>query len=257
MLLHDPRTPPAHRRHLQALLDGSYRQAAAALVGAAAAAAPAPAPRTQVLLSVGYTRNPLGTSSATQLTLTLPDGSVHYFETFKTPLRDAENAIYGMLCYRRDITQRLAMENEHRQLEQALWQAKKMQAVGQLAGGIAHDFNHLLSLILGYTQFAQAALAAGKTDKLDGYLAEVMKAASEGQAVVAQLQDVEHTLAGFALYHDQFVDQLRGWYQGLFADHVGAQAQTSGNVGVVQIVGAAHGHVVQRSGGVAAIEQPR
>lgn len=119
--------------------------------------------------------------------ITLPDGSVHYFETFKTPLRDAENAIYGMLCYRRDITQRLAMENEHRQLEQALWQAKKMQAVGQLAGGIAHDFNHLLSLILGYTQFAQAALAAGKTDKLDGYLAEVMKAASEGQAVVAQL----------------------------------------------------------------------
>lgn len=76
VLLHDPRTPPAHRRHLQALLDGSYRQAAAALVGAAAAAAPAPAPRTQMLLSAGYTRNPLGTTSATQLTLTLDRKSV-------------------------------------------------------------------------------------------------------------------------------------------------------------------------------------
>ena len=74
MLLHDPRTPPEHRRHLQALLDGSYRQAAAALVGAAAPSAPAS--RTQILLSAGYTRNPLGTTSATQLTLTLPDGSV-------------------------------------------------------------------------------------------------------------------------------------------------------------------------------------
>lgn len=74
MLLHDPRTPPAHRRQLQVLLDGSYRQAAAALVGGSAAVLPAS--RTQVLLSAGYTRNPLGTTSATQLTLTLPDGNV-------------------------------------------------------------------------------------------------------------------------------------------------------------------------------------
>ena len=77
MLLHDPRTPPAHRRHLQALLDGSYLHAAAALASAAAAAAPVPTARSQVLLSAGYIRNPLGTTSATQLTLTLPDGSVN------------------------------------------------------------------------------------------------------------------------------------------------------------------------------------
>lgn len=117
----------------------------------------------------------------------LPGGRAVLFETHKTPLRDGSGAAYGVLCYRRDITQRLRMEDETKALEQALWQAKKMEAVGQLAGGIAHDFNHLLSLILGYAQFAQTALANGKTEKLNNYLTEVLKAGAEGQAVVGQL----------------------------------------------------------------------
>ncbi|MBW7903560.1 MAG: response regulator [Rhodocyclaceae bacterium] len=88
---------------------------------------------------------------------------------------------------RQDIAKRLAAEEENRSLERALWQARKMEAIGLLAGGIAHDFNHLLSLILGYAQFAQSALAGGRTEKLAGYLAEILKAGDEGQAVVAQL----------------------------------------------------------------------
>lgn len=119
--------------------------------------------------------------------IVLPDGRSLFFETYKTPLKDAQGEPYGVLCYRRDISQRLAVEDENRKLEQALWQAKKMEAIGQLAGGIAHDFNHLLSLVLGYAEFARTALAHGKLDKLDGYLAEVLKAGGEGQAVVAQL----------------------------------------------------------------------
>lgn len=88
---------------------------------------------------------------------------------------------------RQDIARRLAAEEENRALERALWQARKLEAIGLLAGGIAHDFNHLLSLILGYAQFAQNALASGKTEKLAGYLAEILKAGDEGRAVVGQL----------------------------------------------------------------------
>lgn len=63
-----------------------------------------------------------------------------------------------------DISRRLQLEKDRRELEQEMVYAQKMESLGVLAGGIAHDFNNLLTVILGNCSLIQHASESGTPD---------------------------------------------------------------------------------------------
>ena len=110
--------------------------------------------------------------------VTRSDGSTRDVIFHKATYGDPDCPVSGLIGVILDITDR-------RILEQQLFQAQKMEAVGTLAGGVAHDFNNLLQVVLGYSE-----LILSDGDLLAQYredLTKVYQAARNGADLVQRL----------------------------------------------------------------------
>ena len=88
----------------------------------------------------------------------------------------------------REALARLEAEAEDRaRAEEALRQAQKMEAVGQLTGGIAHDFNNMLTGIIGAIDILKRRIASGRLEDLDRFMDAATTSAQRAAALTARL----------------------------------------------------------------------
>ncbi len=109
-----------------------------------------------------------------------PDGSIHWVLSRGHTYHDAE----GHPLRRTGVG---VETTSQRQTEEALRQAQKMEAVGQLTGGLAHDFNNLLTGISGSLDLLQKRVAQGRINDLDRYLIAAQGAAKRAAALTHRL----------------------------------------------------------------------
>ncbi len=102
-----------------------------------------------------------------------------------TEQRRAETALRQLNA---TLEQRIAAAlSEREQIEEALRQSQKMEAVGQLTGGLAHDFNNLLTSITGSLELLATRLSQGRLDQAERHITVAQEAAHRAASLTHRL----------------------------------------------------------------------
>jgi PAS domain S-box-containing protein len=87
------------------------------------------------------------------------DGSRFWASVVIDAIRESDGSLLGFAKVTRDITEKRETQRTLEQAREELFQAQKMEAVGQLTGGMAHDFNNLLMAVLGSLEIMRKRIA--------------------------------------------------------------------------------------------------
>lgn len=115
------------------------------------------------------------------------DGTRFLAHVVVDPIWGETGTLLGFAKITRDITEATRAEHALEQTREALFQAQKMQAIGQLSGGIAHDFNNLLTVILGNLEIVRKRVGEDKkiTRLLDNATQGALRGVSLTQRMLA------------------------------------------------------------------------
>ena len=113
------------------------------------------------------------------------DGTRFWAHVVIDAIRDDSGTLVGFAKVTRDVTDRRAAQEELEKTRSALFQAQKMETVGQLTGGIAHDFNNLLAVVLGNLELLRKRLP--DDPKIKRFLDNSFEAAQRGASLTRRM----------------------------------------------------------------------
>ncbi|TDK29883.1 PAS domain-containing sensor histidine kinase [Rhizobium deserti] len=115
------------------------------------------------------------------------DGSRFWASVIIDAIRGDDGTLFGFAKVTRDVTEKRQAQEALERAQQELFQAQKMEAVGQLTGGIAHDFNNLLMAVLGSLEIARKRALEGRdvVELIDNAIAGAKRGASLTQRLLA------------------------------------------------------------------------
>ncbi|WP_181708165.1 PAS domain S-box protein [Chthonobacter rhizosphaerae] len=105
-------------------------------------------------------------------------GGVEYWDSVLMPVASETGRITRVIGSGRNVTAQV-------RAEEALRQAQKMEAVGQLTGGIAHDFNNVLGAVVGALDLIRRK--PGDEDRVRRFAEAALETAERGAKLTAQL----------------------------------------------------------------------
>lgn len=102
-----------------------------------------------------------------------------------------------------------------RKSEERLFQAQKIEAVGQLTAGIAHDFNNLLQGIRGGLELMERRVVQGRAEEVMGYLDVAKQAVERASTLTIRLMAFsrQQALQPEPVEPDKLIKGMRGLLQ--------------------------------------------
>jgi signal transduction histidine kinase/CheY-like chemotaxis protein len=142
-------------------------------------------------------------------------------------LHRAQREAAAIRRYRAEVEQRM-------RAEQALRQAQKLEALGQITGGVAHDFNNLLMVISNNAQLMRRLLPGAAES---AQVAAIQRAVSAGSKLTRQLlsfagrQPLQPTVVAL----EQALPELLELVRTTVGDAVAVSATATAGVGAIDV----------------------
>ena len=135
------------------------------------------------------------------------DGTRFWAHVVIDAIRDAGGELVGFAKITRDLTEKKAAAEALEKANVALFQAQKMESIGQLTGGIAHDFNNLLSVLSSGLELLNLNRRTNADDKTfdsmrravdrGATLTQQLLAFARQQPLEAETRNINRVISGF------------------------------------------------------------